>query len=475
MFVSSTQLQASITAADVVNPGTLSVTVQDASTTTKALPFVVTAPPLAISSLSPATATAGNLTLTLQVVGTSFVQGSTVQFGTTALATEFQSSTTLSATIPENLLLTAGSVPVTVLAPGAGTSTQTSNAENFVITPLPAGNFIVDVVANDVAGDPTRNLIYASVPSSVATYGNNVVTIDGTTGVIVKSTYVGSEPDRMVISDDGKFLYVALDGSSNVERLILPSMTLDFTVSLSADSFFGPNVALDLAVSHVDSNVWASSSGNVGVSPQAQKGVVVYDGAVARPNGAGRNSNPGCSCDLLLGAITFGGDSNTLIGANNESTGFDLYVLTLNSTGVASIKDYGGAFSTFANERIHYEPVTGFVYSDSGNVLNPANGVPVGQYNYSGTVAVDGKLGAVFFAPTSSSGGTATLTSFDLTKFTPLNIESVANVLGSPVHLVRWGVNGVAFNSYNSTYNFSGTGQIKTGRVYIYSGSFVKQ
>lgn len=473
-FVSSTQLQAAILGGDIVSAGSVNVTVQDAGTTTAALPFTITAPPLAINSITPNAVTQGALQFSLQVSGTAFVQGSTVQFGATPLVTNYQSSTSLTAVVPASLLLSVSSVPVTVLAPGSGSAgTQTSNAASFSINPLPAGQFIADVIANDIAGDPTRNVIYASVPSAASSNGNSVVTIDATSGKIVKVTAVGSEPNRMAISDDGKYLYVALDGSSSVKRLILPDMTEDFTVSLGADQFFGANVALDLAVSHVDSNVWASTSGNLGVSPAAQKGVVIYDGKVARPNGAGRSSNPGCSCDLLLGAITFGADSNTLIGANNESTGFDLYVLTLDANGVKSIKDYGGAFSSFTNSRIHYDSGTGYVYADAGTVANPLTGAAVGRYNYSGSVVTDSKLNTTFFAPVNSNGSTVIVASFDQAKFTPLNTISIANVLGSPSHLVRWGVNGIAFNSLST--NYSGSTYVKTGRIYIYSGNFVKQ
>ena len=83
-------------------------------------------------------------------------------------------------------------------------------------------------------------------------------------------------------------------------------------------------------------------------------------------------------------------------------------------------------------------------------------------------MTTDGTLNLAFFVNTSSS---LIMASYDLTKFTPQNIFTVPNVTGTPVRLVRFGPNGIAFNT--ATYDYSGTTTKKTGQIFIYSGSFV--
>jgi hypothetical protein len=69
---------------------------------------------------------------------------------------------------------------------------------------------------------------------------------------------------------------------------------------------------------------------------------------------------------------------------------------------------------------------------------------------------------AFFLGQTQSQVGSNnfTIESFDLTHFTPLNSITISNVQGNPLRLIRWGSNGLAFNS-------SG------GQIILISGTFV--
>lgn len=168
----------------------------------------------------------------------------------------------------------------------------------------------------------------------------------------------------------------------------------------------------------------------------------------------------------------WGTDSSVLYGANNESTGFDLYKLPILSSGVGAIVDFGSAMPGFNNAHIHFENKTSFVYGDDGYAIDPSNGHAAGHFAYSGPMTTDGALNAVFFVNTGTSSNTLILASFDLTQYTPLNTFNVPVLLGSPVRLVRWGVNGLAFNAV--TTNYTGSTPTKSGKVFIYAGSFVK-
>jgi hypothetical protein len=87
-----------------------------------------------VSSLSPTSAPADGAAFTLTVNGTNFDSGSTVKWGSTALATTYVSATKLTAAVPANLIATAGSVVITVT-----TSAGTSAYAAFTVNPaLPA-------------------------------------------------------------------------------------------------------------------------------------------------------------------------------------------------------------------------------------------------------------------------------------------------------------------------------------------------
>ncbi len=130
-FVSGTELRATIPTSKLAVVGALRLSVgtgppgggASAETT-----FHVNNPEAILTSLSPLSVTVGTGVTTLDVKGTGFVSGANVVFGTTELATTFKSTTELEATIPANLLVTSGSVPVKVVnpPPGGGASTPIS-------------------------------------------------------------------------------------------------------------------------------------------------------------------------------------------------------------------------------------------------------------------------------------------------------------------------------------------------------------
>ena len=85
----------------------------------------------------------------------------------------------------------------------------------------------IPLSANDLLYDPQRKLLYASVPSTGGPKGNNVVAINPDTGDITNSVFVGSEPDRMAMTDDFQWLYVFNDGANSVARIGLDSFRAD--------------------------------------------------------------------------------------------------------------------------------------------------------------------------------------------------------------------------------------------------------
>ena len=180
--------------------------------TSNAVTFNVNNPP--VPTLTSLSITAGPIATDakLTIYGTGFNAASTVSYNGQTLTTTYTNSTSLTATIPALQLLFpgAGNVTVTTPAPGGGTS----NA--LVYTAY------VPIVSNSMVYNPTNGLLYLSVPSSAGpAYGNSVVSVDPQTGAIGTPIRVGAEPNKLAVTDDGKFLWVALDGAAAVRKVDL--------------------------------------------------------------------------------------------------------------------------------------------------------------------------------------------------------------------------------------------------------------
>ncbi|HKF21525.1 MAG TPA: hypothetical protein VKE93_08155, partial [Candidatus Angelobacter sp.] len=467
-FVSSTTLQASIPSADISNVGLSSVTVFNptpAGGTSGKLTFTAAFPPPRITLLTPGSAVHGGGDFTVTVTGTNFVPSSVVNFNGSPRATTFVSSTQLQTTITAADISAVGVSNVTVVnvvthvstAANAGIDPTTSSPFTF-FTGNTGGPAFAQVIVNqptqDIVYDSSQQLIYASVPSTANTNPNTISILSLATAAITSSKAAGTNPDVLAISGDNQFLYAGIDGSASVQRFTLPGLGTDISYPLGSD-FFGPFFALDLQVAPGAPHTTAVSRGSNGVSPRAQGGIVIFDDATPRPTIAkGFDSGNG-----LYDSIQWGSDATSMVAANSDDTGFDFYTLSVNASGISQTKDIPSAFGSF-NNQIHFDRGNSLVYSDEGRALDPATGVSAGIFAASGLVVPDSSLNTAFILSQSFGGNNVTIQSFDLTHFTPVGSITVTNITGGARHLIRWGQNGLAFNT-------------TSGQVVLVGGSFV--
>jgi hypothetical protein len=462
--VSGVQLQAQITASDIATAGSANVTVftpAPGGGTSNATPFTISNPTPMINLLNPSFAMAGGAAFPLTVMGTNFVSTSLVEWNGSPRTTAFVSSTQLQAQITASDIAapTNASVTVNTPSPGGGPS----NALTFTINPSTAGTTtVVSQLANDLVWDPLNQVIYLSVPSVAgAATGNTISVLAPLTGAVTKSQFAGSEPDVLAISGDSQFLYAGIDGSASIQRFTLPGPTPDINYSLGSSATSGPFFALDLQVAPGFPRTAAVSLAVFNSIPAALGGITIFDDAAARPTIA-KGFGPGGGGAVLYDSLQWGSDATELFAANNESTGFDLYSLKVNASGVTLAQDFANSFDLFFN-RIHFDPGTKLVYSDDGHIINPGTGLPVGVFLASGLMIPDSGLNTAFFlGQTQAQAGTKnfTIESFDLTQFTPITSVAFFNVAGNPIRLIRWGANGLAFNTDG-------------GQLILFSGNFV--
>ncbi len=136
---------------------------------------------------------------------------------------------------------------------------------------------VLNLPVNDIAYDRQSMKLFASLPSRAGAGGNSVTEIDPATGTLGASVFVGSEPNKIAVSDDGQTLYVGLDGAGSVRRVDVDTHTAGALFRLGSEPFAGTHyLAGDLAVVPGAPNAVAVARTRPSTSPPGG-GVVVFD------------------------------------------------------------------------------------------------------------------------------------------------------------------------------------------------------
>jgi hypothetical protein len=492
-FVSATRLTASIPPYYFTNAnlGTANVfVVNPDSTISNVLPFTVTATPDTVPILTAIanpsgtqSSQVGDASFTLTLTGQLFGPGAVACLGSPGLPTTcandlpttFTNSTTATAQFPASALAGVAEIPVMI-----------RNAQSAPSNPLSyyVGINIYGDEASDVVWDSQQNLLYVSKPSTSGANADTVMAfsprqLTDAAAVWIYQFPLNSNPDRLAISPDGKYLYVGLDGAGSVQQLVLSGAappTTGNTVSIGSNPASGPYYAMDLQISPLDFNTIAVARGIPLVSKPAtvaQGGVAIYDGTTQRPNIVTPASLP---IPPLLDTIQWSVDGSTIYAANNENASGNLYELAVSPNGVtlASADDHPGLF-TIPNPYIHLDPINGFIYGDDGLIVDP-NTANVQPYNFlvNGVMTPDVSTDTAYFVahtPADPNVLEYFVYQFDLNTTAPGPTLDLYTLQGIPQHLIRWnntgdGSSGLAFTAqkFNCVYSPCNVGD---GEVYV--------
>jgi hypothetical protein len=197
------------------------------------------------------------------------------------------------------------------------------------------------------------------------------------------------------------------------------------------------------------------------IDPPEEGGVVIYDDNVLRPN-----FTPGWAGGGLPYYTLAWSPSDQFLTA--AAAAGPLYELQINPSGAALLGT--GSDNSFNTEyaEIHSDFGTGLIYSDDGNVADPATQAIVGTYHASGLLAPDSSLNRVFIlGQTAAQANTNSFTiqSFDEKAYTPVSSVTVEKLWGSPIQMVRCGTSGLAI----MTINEDGSGT--PGMIYLVQDS----
>jgi hypothetical protein len=454
---SATQIVATMNANQMYQTGPIKITVANpagGNVYVQSQPFTVNIiNPTAAFSLNPSSAAVGSPDLNITVYGSGFFADSVVTWNGTALATTYSSTDSLSASIPAALLSIPGTATITINTPeNLGATSSTQGFSTYVVMPI-----------NDIVWNSKDGLLYATVPGRAGgTIGNSLVGIDPTTGTVKRTIFVGSEPNRMAISDDGTEAFVGLDGAGAVRQVNLQTGVAGAQWSLGGTQgvYNPPYTASGLAVLPGQPNSVAIYGTN-GV-------VTIFDGGVARAK-----SSSGLNTYFYSnsGALAFGSSASTLY-LSSTTVGSYIYQLSVDSTGVTGFKQLS---STGGGRTLQYD--NGRLYFPNGVVADATTGSTLGQFSVSssysstpsaavGPVVSDSALNRAWVVPTNYSGSGSNVIGYDETTFNPVTTLPVTGIgavntstsgLSYQQDLVRWGQNGLAFHTSDQLYLLHGS------------------
>ena len=293
----------------------------------------------------------------------------------------------------------------------------------------------VPVVANDLAFSALTGRLYASIGDT-----GSITEIDPATGAIGVSIPVGSQPGRVVISDTGEYLYVALDTLPGVVRVHLPTRAVGTPFPLGPPHpTHGARLVDDLSVMPGNPDVVAVARRFAGATPR-HAGVAIYDNGVQRPavtpDGVGST------------VIDFGGTGARLYGYDNETSESGFRRMDVDASGVTVLDNAAGLLE---GTGLDGEYEGGFIYSTAGHILDPEPRTIVAvlaDINPTGSL-VEATPGANYYLTGSSpsSGGERSwhLKAFDRVSGALTNDWDVPDVDGAPHGLVHLGGSTLAF------------------------------
>jgi len=431
-----------------------------------------------VTSVSPATVVAGGPSFTITVTGKNFAQGDTVQWSDFPLTSTLVSSTKMTAQVPNQLIYESGTASIIVQTP---TPYPLSFGTTLTVTAAPppgtAGFTMsaVNVQANDLVWDSHSRQIYLSVAATNPSNPNAVTALDPATAQFGVSVSAGPGANRLAASSDGSWLYAGIDANGTVQRFSLPALANDIAISLGSGSSGQPYYALALEISPLSPNTIAVSQA---IALNQASTVAIYDGSTARPStvsSLGGFPEP-------IGSLTWNASGSDVYAAFNQIYADNVYDLSVDSTGVqlSQTDQLNSSSQTIPLGRIHYSALTGYLYGDNGAVIDPASGKVVNQFamnasspgiagDFTPLLTLDDTLsmGWVLARPLGGQSGQYIIEAFDLKTNALLGSIMVSNVTDTPVKLIRWGTNGLAFLTNGLHGPQQGDG------VYLLSGIFV--
>lgn len=421
-------------------------------------------PAPSISLISPMFVQAGSASFTLTVTGSGFNSSSTVQLNNTALPTTFADASHLTATVDASNITALGWAAISVSNPSPGGGASSA---------LPLSIFqAISLDVNRMTFDPFTQKLYASIPSTATqVVGNSIVAIDPFSGSIGAHAGVGSEPNPLAESPDGKYLYIGLDGAKSLTRVDLTSGLAQSPVFPIVENNCGTTTQLaPLSMAALPGN-----DDTVAIATSGCAGIGIFDISGSNITARTNFSNFDTGIDLTFA------DTSTLYADNNSTfLRFKVDANGLTKIDATSLNGFGSFNGSLGAFRL----ANGLIYGFSGGIVNPASTppAPIAQLAVAtaqgqsqtivGTgVAPEPAAGRVFIMGETIAGSANPLIlAYDTTTFDLVNLQQFTG-LAQGADLVRWGRDGLAWHTTPS--GSFGNNTPGKGELILLRGPFV--
>src|SRR5215471_4261935 len=243
----------------------------------------------------------------------------------------------------------------------------------------------VHLNAADVVYSPVTDRLFASVVSGANRYPSSIAVIDPHDGSVVKSIQVDGNPGTMALSDDGRYLYVALDGLRVIRINALKNRSdIEFQINPWPVLNPCPNPSLgriQVMPGHPETVAVPILCNDYALT----NGVALFDNGIMRPR----------VTPWAQGIFALAFESADTIWADSSN---NLYKITVSEDGLTVAADYP---STPGNGDIVVS--NGLLYTTNGKVIDPNNLVSKGRFYTHQTVlasafAIDPLAGRAYFS-----------------------------------------------------------------------------
>jgi len=400
-----------------------------------------------ISYVYPSSVPVGSNAVQAYVAGTGFYAASTLLVNGAPFTGKITSGNgSMQFMLPKALFAKMGEVSIQVVNPSPGGASNVSSVTIYHQTNLGAA---------DVVYEPFSQKFYASIPASSSVNPNTLVTIDPSTGKLGTPIPIGNDPGALGISDDGKMLYVGLNGDHTILPFNLRTQTAGSKISLPTDPQRGTLNAIDIQVQPGHPENAVITLGLFGYGASGQDGLVFLTGG--KLTSTFLNTPPN---NVAVQGTAFT-DSSNLYGWQNYYSGGMLHFVVsgdqlLEAPGFPATYSLGA----FATDGINFFDVNGEVLDPkTGNVLTD-----LGIGTSSGVLR-DPSSGRVFFV------GNGQLFVVDPTTFA--RVATGGGPSGSTDRIVKWGLDGLAYLTANqSNFNVFDLVQLRSKAFYSVPGPY---
>lgn len=400
----------------------------------------------------------GSTPISISVEGSGFFPASVVYVNGVAQTTTYNSSTWLSFNLSSSVVNAMGSIPVTVQNPSPGGGASASYPLIAYIS--------IPITASALTVDPTGGLLYAAIPSNATQNPSTVIPINPSTGLLGTPITVASGPRALAVSDDGSELYVASSGV--LQRFNLKTMILEKSFDLPVDSEWGQTYVQEMhVVPGTPQSIVVELFANV--DPE-EDGLALYNDSGLVNWIPGQSVVNGANSVFWPDSFTFTSASNVYaIGQYGESF---FYMLQNSASGLTLT---GGGNPTASSPMVSGHIVRSdgtLLYTNMGQVWDPSTQKLLGTYLttngsplfYAAGIIPEPSTGhtyALDWAAQYADYGSVNIDVYSQSSFGFLGYVPFVSLYASSVtDLVRWGANGFALRSVDTTGSLPSDNQI---------------